>query len=72
MRDPDIGDFLGRKCVLDEHGAGEITTWLSLSSQVFSLLLNKRAPLAITDRLSAEVRGDIGGFGAGSWCGRQP
>jgi hypothetical protein len=37
-REPDIGDFLGRKCVLEEHSTGEITTWLKLSSQVFSLL----------------------------------
>jgi hypothetical protein len=35
MRESDIGDFLGRKCVLEEHGTGEITTWLKLSSQVF-------------------------------------
>jgi len=38
MREPDIGDFLGRQCVLEEHGTGEITTWLKPSSQVFSLL----------------------------------
>jgi hypothetical protein len=37
MRKPDIGDFLGRQCVLEEHGTGEITTWLKRSSQVFSL-----------------------------------
>jgi hypothetical protein len=38
MREPDVGDFLGRRCVLEEHGTGEITTWLIRSSQVFSLL----------------------------------
>jgi hypothetical protein len=38
MREPDIGDFLGRTCVLEEHGTGEITTWLKRSSQVFSRL----------------------------------
>ena len=38
MREPDIGDFLGRTCVLEEHGTEEITTWLKLSSQVFSPL----------------------------------
>jgi hypothetical protein len=38
MSEPDIGDFLGRKGVLEEHGTEEITTWLRLSSQVFSLL----------------------------------
>jgi hypothetical protein len=38
MNEPDIGDFLGRKGVLEEHGTGEITTWLRRSSQVFSPL----------------------------------
>jgi hypothetical protein len=36
MREPDIGDFLGRTGVVEEHGTGEITTWLQRSSQVFS------------------------------------
>jgi hypothetical protein len=38
MREPDTGDFLGRKCVLQAPRHWEITTWLKLSSQVFSLL----------------------------------
>jgi hypothetical protein len=38
MREPDIGDFLGRLCVLEEDSTEEITTWLKPSSQVFSLL----------------------------------